>query len=664
MSLLTPSQGASRPRDPGPRVASPTLLGCAGLWLWAALLGALPVHAQSPLIVQPVTPGQIRIDGALSEWRNAAFNRLGTAADGSAEVALAHDAQGLYIGARVRDDAFVRSAKFGAREDALIASLAFPHRDAFAACELWLFAGEQGRSAAQVQMRSARSAPLRRLIEGVQVVEGPTPTGYALEAFVPWNQCAGGEAWPFARGEVYLHDADPGVAARLVAAGAAPIQTEALPWLSFEGGASQVIARFLRERSLEHARPALEIVADVRGDARLERVIVVGTFAVVGGADGRVDFADLPIRSANELTRAAAIDLTGDTKPELTLHVKQPDEAGSRELVRVIGLDGQSPAPLFAVETRRSTRDGFVSARLEFERASRGPMRLAIRGAEARGLSPDNYREQPASDVVPVALPWGPWLERTYAWDGQRFALLSERPNPKARSVAPTLASAAPPPRSRESTERTDPPAEPSAQVDGPAALAEYKRARGVAPDVPGRFGQQANVAGDAQPETLAVYGPELVVTGNALGGDTGYFFLGLPVRDPADVLGLQTADVTGDGRRDVFVRVRQRIGDVQRELLFCYTLRAQAAQQLLAVEVSRTRGSQRIDNRWSLVPDNRRAVLTIEPGTARGWSAKDYPFVSEAAGGVAPLLLPWKDRTTRYVFERDQLVRDPRTND
>jgi hypothetical protein len=652
--------------------ALPTPSQIARCALGIALFCALPaqVQAQSAPSVQPAEPGQIRVDGALSEWRGATFARLGAAADGSAEVALAHDAHGLYVGARVRDDAFVRSARPGAREDALVASLAFPLRDAFAACELWLFAGEQGRSAAQVQMRAARGAPLRRLVEGVRIVEGPSPSGYALEAFVPWNLCAGGSAWPFARGELHLQDADPGTAPRVIGARAAPVQQPAaLAWLQFQGGASQTIARFLRERNLEHARPALELVADVRGDARVERVIVVGTFAVVADVDGRVDFADLPIRSASELEHASAIDLTGDARPELTLRVKQTDELGARELVRVLGLAGSAPVPLFGVETRRSTRDGYVSARLEFERDKRSPVRLVIRGAEARGLSPETYRELPAPDILPVALPWGAWLERTYAWDGQRFAMVSERPNAKARSRAgpPARAAAAPPPRAAEPTE---PPVDLAAQPDTAAAMDAYKRARGIGPDTVGRFAQQANVAGDAQLEALAVYGRELVVTGRGLGSDVGYFFLGLPVHDAADVLGLQSADVTGDGLREALVRVRQRIGDVQRELLFCYALGARAgsaahgAQQLLAVEVSRARGAQRIDNAWSLVPDKQRVVLTIEPGTARGWSAKDYPFVSDSHGGIAPILLPWKDRTTRYVFQRDQLVRDPRTSD
>ncbi|HET6333902.1 MAG TPA: hypothetical protein VFG30_11860, partial [Polyangiales bacterium] len=136
-----------------------------------------------------------------------------------------------------------------------------------------------------------------------------------------------------------------------------------------------------------------------------------------------------------------------------------------------------------------------------------------------------------------------------------------------------------------------------------------------------------------------------------------------LPVADPNDVLGVQTGDLTGDGRRELLVRVRQRIGDVQRELVYCYSVAAQHADQLLAVEVSRARGAQRIDNKVALIADKQRSVLTIEPGVARGWSAQDYPFVAESLDGVAPLLLPWKDHTTQYVFERDRLVPKVRTS-
>ncbi len=47
-----------------------------------------------------------------------------------------------------------------------------------------------------------------------------------------------------------------------------------------------------------------------------------------------------------------------------------------------------------------------------------------------------------------------------------------------------------------------------------------------------------------------------------------GALYFGLPVAGPNDVQRLFTGDVTGDGRREIFLRTRHVIGDVQREIL------------------------------------------------------------------------------------------------
>lgn len=620
------------------------------IFIASLLLGwiANGAHAQSSLPVLSAAPSQIRIDGELGEWRGARFQRTGEDAAGSAEFALAHDEKGLFIGARIRDDVFVRSAQPNASEDALVVRLAFPMRGQFQENELWLFAGRIGKTAASAQLRA--SGARRPLREGVQIVEGPSPNGYALEAFVPWSAFEGGADWGFARGAVRLHDVDAAGARGARGAGAASLSTAKLPWLEFDGGPAAALKGFLRAKGLESTTSKLDFVGDVRSDARAERVLVVGSFVVVSGGGTQVSFAEFPVTSGADVQSAELRDLTGDGKPELAVRMRQQNELGKREIVRVYDLGSQAPSALFGAELRKQTSAGFVDAKLSFERGD-----IVLSAGKAEGLTADNYAETPAGELVPIPLPWGPWRERTYGWDGTRFKLKSERKNPTAQ--APPTA-AAPPPVA----------ATPQASLPAPSAaslqpLEAYKRTRGVRPEVRARFVQSANLIGDARTEALAVFGRELVITGEGIGGDAGFFYLGLPVADAADVLGIQTGDLTGDGRRELLVRIRQRIGDVQRELLYCYGLGGERVQQLLAVEVSRARGAQRVDNQVALVADKQRMVLTIEPGTARGWSAADYPFVAESLDGIAPLLLPWKDHSTRYVFERDRLVPKARTS-
>jgi hypothetical protein len=620
------------------------------------LLVAASVNAQTALPVSAASPSQLKIDGDVGEWRGARFVRVGEGAAGSAEVALAYDSRGLYVGARVKDDKFVRSDKPSSAEDALVVRLAFPARSGFIESELWLFAGRIGETRASAQLRKGSALAA---LGSAQIIEGPSPGGYALEAFAPWTSFEGGADWSFARGALRLHDVDARGGAARDAATAAPTLTAAtLPWLALDGGPVAALANFLRAKNLDAASSKLDFVGDLRGDARAERVLVIGTAVAVSGNGTQFTFAELPVRTAGDVLSAELRDLTGDGKPELALRLRQQNELGTRELWKLYGFASETPASIFGVELRKETSAGFVTANLKIERGARGVQLVVTSGKVDPRLTAESWSETPASgEDVPIPLPWGSWRERSYAWNGSRFAVVHERANEAARPSDSAT--------SRVATRAIASPArEPEAAtvLDG-SPLEAYKRARNVGPETPARYAQSSNLIGDSRPESLAVFGRELVVTGEGLSGAAGFFFIGLPVADATDVLGVQTGDLTGDGRRELLVRVRQRIGDVQRELVYCYTLAAQRADQLLAVEVSRARGAQRIDNKVALVTDSQRAVLTIEPGVARGWSAADYPFIVESVDGVAPLLLPWKDHTTSYVFERDHLVPKVRTN-
>jgi hypothetical protein len=184
------------------------------------------------------------------------------------------------------------------------------------------------------------------------------------------------------------------------------------------------------------------------------------------------------------------------------------------------------------------------------------------------------------------------------------------------------------------------------------ALVAAYKEARGLPPEAQPRFTQHCNLAEDKRIESILLFGPELLIVGDGFAGGAGYFFFGLPVRDGNDVLRVFTGDVTGDGRREIFVRVRQIISDVQREILLAYTYAGGTLAQLLQVEVRRARGGQSIGNLVSLVRTGKHFALQIEPGVAHGWSEADYPYVRDSGDGIGPLLLPWSDGKARYVYD------------
>jgi hypothetical protein len=129
-------------------------------------------------------------------------------------------------------------------------------------------------------------------------------------------------------------------------------------------------------------------------------------------------------------------------------------------------------------------------------------------------------------------------------------------------------------------------------------------------------------------------------------------------VQNAADILRVFVADVTGDGRAEIFVRARQWIGDVKRELLFVHQLDGNELRRLLVVEVRRQQGESWVGNMVRLAWNGPQAALTIHPGHAGGWSAESYPYVTDTSDGVEPLLLPWSDASVTYRFAGGRLTR------
>jgi hypothetical protein len=546
----------------------------------------------------------------------------------------------------VLDDKFVRSEHPSPREDALVMKLAFPEASQFRTSELWLFAGKPGQTAASLQLKAAGSASLRPLV-AAKIVEAPSPTGYLLEAFAPWAGLPGGAGWPFARGSLWLQDVDaPGARARLSPEAAAGLDGERLPLLQLDGGPVVALNAFLSQKDLQHARPLLDWVGDVRGDAAPERVLVVGTYLVVSGSTGDFSFSDLPAAQAGDVREPRMIDLTGDARPELALRLRSREPRIEREIWRVFDLNADPPRSRFAIETHRQTPEGALESSIAIGKPLRaGPARIEVRAGRSHELSKlDDASADGPLDALAIGAPSGSWIERVYAWDGHDFALQSERANPAFAHAAAPIESHASEPE--------------AASADSGALLDAYRAARGIPAREAGRFLQQADLAGDSRLETLAVFGRECVVVGAGFRAGQNFFYFGLPVHDGSEIVSVFSADVTGDHHKDVFARVRQDIGPVSRELLIVYTFRDQVPAIVLEVEISRAEGATRaIANDVGLLPDADHLTLQISPGVARGWTRADYPFSSEAQDGVAPLLLPWKDGPTRYRYDGQHLV-------
>jgi hypothetical protein len=601
---------------------------------------------------------RMRVDGALREWKGAHFATLGTEEGGSLRYALASTDQGLLIAADVSDEALVRKSGVGAGQDALVLALATQDAQRkLRVTELWLHAGEPGKSRAQAGVAEAGKSP--RLEPRIEIVEGPRSqgAGYVIEAFVPFELVAASELWEQGRALLRFEDVDAAKKPPAVLASSDAPRPSEWPRIALGSGQHDPLGDFAREKGLTGLDPRLDLRADVAGDATPERVVILDKFVLVygkhykGGAG--YGFFALPFSTGGGLVNARLDDATGDGREELFVRVRQRNELGARELLLVLTLAEERIAPLLNVELKKEAQGGFVECDLEVEKSRQGARRIRVESGRAQGLDAASYRESPAADAESILLPWGEVESRSYAFDGTRFAVVDEKKRPPSKLVASTgklAVTADPVPPISEAREQPEP-------VGLAAVLAQFKRDHRLPPAAQPERQLRANIwVGPAEEELLA-FGGTLVLAGPDLGGGSSYLAYKLPVAGAADLLYLGAADVTGDGLSEPLVRVGQPLSgaaNVRREVLLVLRADAQGRfGRILAVEVARRQDESAITNRVR----SERGKLLIEPGQARGFTQASYPFSNEATGGVERLLLPWLDGPRRYRLDGERLV-------
>jgi hypothetical protein len=617
-------------------------------WLVAALLFASGVQAQ-PLRID-ASAERMRIDGALSEWKGAHFATLGTGADASLRYALATADDGLYVGVEINDDKLVRKASPGPGQDALVLTLAMITRgSSLSASEVWLHPGQAGKSKA-VAAIGAKGAALKPS-NTIKVVEGPNKNGagYVIEAFIPWKVVPGADIWEQGRGALRFEDADQGKPDVLSTASGA--QLEDLPRLIAGDGQQDFFGAFAKEKNLIGIEPRFDFRGQVFGDKRLERVVLIDRYMLVYGPgykDGNgFGFVQLPIGMGGGLKSAVLRDFNGDGLDEIAIVTRQKNELGAREVWQAYSLDGTNPKPLFGFELRKETRGGFVESTLAIEKDRAGVTTFILSRGKSSGLDEKTFQETRATDLEPILLPWQEVSSRRYRYEKGRLSKLDEQRD-ASRASAEATASAPPAPAANEEVQ-----VEPTLE----AVLALFKEQRGVPANARPSRHLRGNVLGKKSEEELFVFGSTLVIVGPEVGAGGGYIAYGLPVTDPSDLRHVGLADVTGDKRAEIFVRVRQPLGGaegVSRGVMLVHQVDEQGrVTRLLSSEVFRFQGDKRIANEVS----TRGGTLTVSPGMAKGWSATDYPFSDDEIGGSARLLLPWQDKPLRYKFARGALV-------
>jgi hypothetical protein len=638
----------------------------------AGLLGLRRAHADSkaprvvgntPLRID-ATGERMRVDGALKEWKGARFSELGSGDDTSLRFALATADQGLYIAAELRDAELVT----GDQGDALVLTIQMPDGDALVTSELTLLPGEAGKSQARALFAAGTSLPGKKAARAagraakpepsVLVVEGPRDSGpgYVIEAFMPWKLVRGAEIWEQGRASLRLVDVDGPRDSDSIATALA--QDGTLPRFLLGQGNQDLLGSFVQEHDLIGVTPRYDLRANVSGDARQERVVVIDRYVAVYGPGYKegtsYNYFTLPYGVGGALIDAVLIDLTNDGRAELATRVRQQNPLGKRELWFVLTLAESSMEALFSVELKKELKGGFVENTLSVAPAQKGqPRRIDVKVGRALGLDANTYREAPATDAEPILLPWGEVAQRSYAYDGKRFAVLDE----VRRQVPLALPGSAP-----KEAERARALTSSSAGAEEPTpadVLSLFKTQAKLPSNAKPSRTLRANVLGGSAPEQIDVFGSTLLFTGPDVAHGTGYLAYAAPISDARALLDVSSADLTGDGVAEVLLRVQQELAgaeNVVRELLL--VLRGDQNDRIartLSVEVSRRQHASRRPggDRSERAIENhvvvQKGVLRIEPGTATGWTEKTYPFTPDAIPGSERLLLPWRDKPVSY---------------
>jgi len=197
----------------------------------------------------------------------------------------------------------------------------------------------------------------------------------------------------------------------------------------------RLYALYRKDRGVGGGKPRFDFVADVTGDATVERVLVHDRDLLVFGKGFRkgtsYSFITLGVADAKDIAEVTARDLTGDGKAEIlvkgVLHAKASKALGGdvvdRHALFVYGIRDDKVARVFAAETARVVGKNQIQGSLSFQPAERG-VRIELKPGRAVGWTESSYPfpqdTTTAGGLEPLLLPWTS-TKRRYRFDGSTF---------------------------------------------------------------------------------------------------------------------------------------------------------------------------------------------------------------------------------------------------
>ena len=234
--------------------------------------------------------------------------------------------------------------------------------------------------------------------------------------------------------------AQAGTAAPAVAAAQTPESPRDLPTPSV--GKSTDLSKLVMDQALKDqgvgpgTKPKFDIEVHVDGDARSERVALIGRDIVVlgpgfKGGNGYARMSLTQFTDDKDISELTARDVTGDGAAELIVrgvrHVTTPQgDNVSVDGMFIYQVKGGAIARVFAIETGRELSGKRVQGLVQLVPSKGGKgFEIDVRPGVARGWTEKTYpwpQDKPGGAIEPLLLPWGGVSSMHYAWNGSQFA--------------------------------------------------------------------------------------------------------------------------------------------------------------------------------------------------------------------------------------------------
>lgn len=356
-------------------------------------------------------------------------------------------------------------------------------------------------------------------------------------------------------------------------------------------------------------------------------------FATLGsGADASVRYA---LAYDGE-----ALLLAAEVTDERMVRTARP---GPKEdaLVLTLALPGRS-GRLRGVEV-------WVFAGIPGRRASQ--LGVAKPGGRPRRVSGAQVVEGPRSGgsgyVVEARIPWSALPVHSARWRRGRGAIrlhdVDEAAHPEVESV---LASAEAAPSKLEAL--------PALNVRGGVTdtLKTFLETIGHPASQP-RFDMDGDVAGDGRPERIVIVEQHVAVMGPGYREGKGYDYKKLPVAMGTDVREARLRDLTGDGKRELVLELRQRQGSETQQLWLVMRFAGEGMRPVFAIPLERKLADGRVQARLRV--ERARSgppAIEVRAGEAEGLQRGALP--RQASDAIQqPMPLPWsKVIARRYRWD------------